>query len=200
MLQPVLGITYWYFIWNLPKLKGSVRDPAASRICALPVQGCNLVLRLDRISRQLRVQFKIKKGDYDSLVGALPRTMSLIDRERERLLGKWIKDEIDDKETWLLVVAVEINTENVLPANKRSSSKKQEVFEAKVKLKSHLYVSHYHVFNKINVIIVSFNVGGCVCSFTSFTTLCTAARSGSHSESAAQRIRSTSCPRYISRY
>jgi hypothetical protein len=132
MLQPALGDTYWYFIWNLPKLKGSMRDPEASRICALPVQGCNLVFRLDRISLQLRVQFKIKIGNYDDVVEALPRATLFVDRERERLLGKWIQDEINDKVTWLYVVAVEINTENVLPAKKRGS-KKQEVFEAKVK-------------------------------------------------------------------
>ena len=63
----------------------------------------------------------------------LPRSLAMIERERTRLLGKWIKDEINEKETWLLIVAVEINTENVEPSKKRSSSsKKQEVFEATV--------------------------------------------------------------------
>ena len=128
MLQPVLGNSYWYFISNLPKLRASLRNPAASKICALPICDCNLVFRLDRVSRQLRVQFLIRKGSYDSLVNDLPVTGS----ERVRLLGKWIKDEIDDKEAWLLIVAVEINTENVAPSKKRTKSKKQDIYGAKV--------------------------------------------------------------------
>lgn len=132
MLQPVLGNSYWYFISNLPKLKGSVREPAACKICALPVKDCNLVFRLDRISLQLRVQFRIKKGSHDSLVNELSRARHQVDSERDRLIGKWMVDEIEDVKTWLLIVAVEINTDNILPSNKRRSSKKQEIFEAKV--------------------------------------------------------------------
>jgi hypothetical protein len=51
---------------------------------------------------------------------------------RELLVGRWIKDEIDLIDTWLLVVAVEINTENVASFKKRYSSKKHEIFGAKV--------------------------------------------------------------------
>jgi hypothetical protein len=132
MLQPVLGNSYWYFISNLPKLRASLRNPAASKICALPVCDCNLVFRLDRVSRQLRVQFLIRRGSYDSLVNDLLRVENIINIERVRLLGKWIKDQIDDKETWLLIVAVEINTENVAPSKKRTKSKKQDIYGAKV--------------------------------------------------------------------
>ena len=132
MLQPILGNTYWYNVWNLPKNRGTIRDPKASKICGLPVRNCNLVFRLDRFSHQLRVQFRIQKGAYDSIVNELRRGEEHIDSMRDLLLGKWIKDSIKDKETWLLVVAVEINTENVPSTKKRYSSKKQEIFGAKV--------------------------------------------------------------------
>ena len=52
---------------------------------------------------------------------------------REQWLGKWIQDDIEDVETWLLIVAIEMNTENVASTNKRYRSKKQEIFGAKVK-------------------------------------------------------------------
>jgi len=145
MLQPILGERYWYYIWNQPKFKSTMRDPIGSRICALPVRGCNLVFRLDRISSQLRVQFRIKKGSYDSLVNDLPRTEEFSLSERERLLGKWMKDEINDIETWLLIVAVEINTENVAPTKMRRSSKKQEIFDAKVRTLSLYFFSFIFV-------------------------------------------------------
>jgi hypothetical protein len=132
MLQPILGNTYWYNIWNLPKNKGSARDPKVSLICGLPVRNCNVVFRLDRFFHQLRVQFRIQKGGYDSIVNELRRGEEHIQSMRDLLLGKWIKDSIRDKETWLLVVAVEINTENVASMKKRYSSKKQEIFGAKV--------------------------------------------------------------------
>ena len=132
MLQPILGDTYWYFIWNLPKLKGTMRDPKGSTICAIPVRDCNLVFRLDRISHQLRVQFRIRKGSYDSLVNDLHRGEVEIQSRRAQLLGQWIKDVIDNVDTYLLIVAVEINTENVASISRRYSSKKQEIFGAKV--------------------------------------------------------------------
>ncbi len=132
MLQPILGDTYWYFIWNLPRLKASKRECEQSYICALPVCDCNLVFRLDRISHQLRVQFRIRKGNYNVVVDELRRGEERVQDMRAQLLGKWIKDTIDDIDTWLLVVAVEINTENVVSTNKRYSSKKQEIFGAKV--------------------------------------------------------------------
>ena len=109
-----------------------MRDPKGSTICAIPVRDCNLVFRLDRISRQLRVQFRIRKGSYDSLVNDLRRGEVEIQGMRAQLLGKWIKDSIDNVETYLLIVAVEINIENVASINKRYSSKKQEIFGAKV--------------------------------------------------------------------
>ena len=133
MLQPILGYFYWYFIWNLPKLKPTMRDPAASTICALPVQDCNLVFRLDRRSSQLRVQFQIRKGSYERVVSVLQHGESEIRSMREQWLGKWIHDDINDVETWLLIVAIEMNTENVASTNKRYQSKKQEIFGAKVK-------------------------------------------------------------------
>jgi hypothetical protein len=133
MLQPILGTTYWYNIWNLPKLKASQREPEGSTICGLPVHGCNLVFRLDRFSQDLRVQFHIRKGSYDAIVSDLRRSEEKIVSMREKLVGRWIKDEIKDKETWLLIVGVEINTENVASTEKRYNSKKQEVFGAKVK-------------------------------------------------------------------
>jgi hypothetical protein len=123
MLQPILGNTYWYNVWNLPKNRGTVRDPKSSLICGLPVRNCNLVFRLDRFSHQLRVQFRIHKGAYDSIVNELRRGEERIQSMRDLLLGKWIKDSICDKETWLLVVAVETNTENVASTKKRYSSK-----------------------------------------------------------------------------
>ena len=132
MLQPVLGDSYWYFVHNLPKNKGTARCPENSTICALPVRDCNLVFRLDRISHQLRVQFQVKRGSYDLLVNELCRVETEIQRMQELLVGRWIKDEIDLKDTWLRVVAVEINTENVASVKKRYSSKKQEIFGAKV--------------------------------------------------------------------
>ena len=76
-----------------------------STICALPVCDCNLVFRLDRISHRLRVQFQIKRGSYDLLVNELCRVETETQRMRELLVGKWIKDEINNKDTWLLVVA-----------------------------------------------------------------------------------------------
>ena len=110
-----------------------MRDPAASTICALPVQDCNLVFRLDRRSSQLRVQFQIRKGSYERIVNALQHGESEIRSMREQWLGKWIHDDISDVETWLLIVAIEMNTENVVSTNKRYKSKKQEIFGAKVK-------------------------------------------------------------------
>jgi hypothetical protein len=65
-------------------------------------------------------------------VDELRRGEEHIQDMRAQLLGKWIKDTIDDIDTWLLVVAVEINTENVVSTKKRYSSKKQEIFGAKV--------------------------------------------------------------------
>ena len=91
-----------------------------------------MVFRLDRISRKLRVQFRIQKGSYDSLVNELHRGDDQIRRMRQDFLEKWIRDKIKNVETWLLIVAVEINTENVASTKKRYSSKKQEVFGAKV--------------------------------------------------------------------
>ena len=123
MLQPILGYFYWYFIWNLPKLKTSMRDPAASTICALPVQDCNLVFRLDRRSSQLRVQFQIRKGSYERVVNALQHGESEIRSMREQWLGKWIKDDISDVETWLLIVAVKMLsqlTSSTIQRNKKS--------------------------------------------------------------------------------
>ena len=133
MLQPILGDTYWYFVHNLMKHKATMRNPEASSICALPVRDCNLVFRLDRLSHQLRVQFRIQKGSYDLLVNDLHRVEAEIQSMRELLVGKWIKDVINQHDTWLLVVAVEINTENVASVKKRYSSKKQEIFGAKVR-------------------------------------------------------------------
>jgi len=109
-----------------------MRDPKGSTICAIPVRDCNLVFRLDRISHQLRVQFRIRKGSYDDVVNPLRRGEAEIHSMRAQLLGKWIKDVIDNVDTYLLIVAVEINTENVASINKRYSSKKQEIFGAKV--------------------------------------------------------------------
>jgi hypothetical protein len=153
MLRPVLGNNYWYFIWNLPKNKSSIRDPASCTICALPVRGCNLVFRLDRVSRKLRVQFKIQKGSYDSLVNELHRGDDQIRRMRQDFLGKWIRDDIKDVETFLRIVAVEINTENVASTEKRYSSKKQEVFGAKVMFQ-HLFVHHTLFFISYYFLII----------------------------------------------
>ena len=108
-----------------------MRHPTGSQIMALPIRNCNLVFRHDRMSHQLRVQFRIQKGNFD-LVGDIGRGEESIKSMRALLVGKWIKDIIDDVETYLLVVAVEINTENVASTNKRYSSKKQEIFGAKV--------------------------------------------------------------------
>ena len=80
----------------------------------------------------LRVQFKIRKGSYDEVVNDLYRSEENIQMMREQLIGSWMKDDIKDKETWLRIVAVEINTENVTSTSKRYGSKKQEVFGAKV--------------------------------------------------------------------
>jgi hypothetical protein len=132
MLQPVLGYSYWYFIADIPKLAASARELAGCTMRALPVTDCGLVFRLDRVSLQLRVQFRIKKGSHASLVDDLPRLYQRVNNERERLLGRWIKDEINDKESWLLIVAVEINSENLAALSKSSSSKKQELYQAKV--------------------------------------------------------------------
>jgi hypothetical protein len=63
---------------------------------------------------------------------------------RALLVGKWIKDTIHDIDTWLLIVAVEINTENVVSIKKRYSSKKQEIFGAKVILQ--LYFEIHRLF------------------------------------------------------
>jgi len=112
-----------------------------STICALPVCDCNLVFRLDRISHRLRVQFQIKRGSYDLLVNELCRVETETQRMRELLVGKWIKDEINNKDTWLLVVAVEMNTENVASVKKRYSSKRQEIFGAKVTKLFQLHIS-----------------------------------------------------------
>jgi hypothetical protein len=126
-----------------------------STICALPVCNCNLVFRLDRISHQLRVQFLIKRGSYNLLVNELYRVETEIQRMRELLVGRWIKDEIDLKDTWLLVVAVEINTENIASVKKRYSSKKQEIFGAKVaeqnylNFKSLLLIIFYYYYHLI---------------------------------------------------
>ncbi len=79
------------------------------------------------------MQFHIRKGSYDAIVSDLRRSEEKIVSMREKLVGRWIKDEIKDKETWLLIVGVEINTENVASTEKRYNSKKQEVFGAKVK-------------------------------------------------------------------
>jgi hypothetical protein len=144
MLQPILGDTYWYFIWNLPRLKASKRESEESYICALPVRDCNLVFRLDRISHQLRVQFRIRKGNYNVVVDELRRGEEQIIDMRALLVGKWIKDTIHDIDTWLLIVAVEINTENVVSIKKRYSSKKQEIFGAKVILQ--LYFEIHRLF------------------------------------------------------
>ena len=62
----------------------------------------------------MRVQFFIRKGSYDSLVNELRRGEESIRSMREQLLGKWIKDDIKNEETWLQIVAVEINTENCI--------------------------------------------------------------------------------------
>lgn len=91
------------------------------------------MFRLDRNSLKMRVQFKIQKGSFDKLVNELDRGEEQIQHMRDMYLGKWIIDDIDERKTWLQVVAVEINTENVASTNKRSSSKKQEIFGAKVK-------------------------------------------------------------------
>ena len=132
MLLPVLGDSYWYYISGVARLKGTNRDPDSSTVAALPVHGCNLVFRWDRNSKNLRVQFSIQKGSYDLVVNELQRSEDRILRMREEFLGKWIRDDIKDVETWLLIVAVEVNTENVASTDKRYSSKKQEVFGAKV--------------------------------------------------------------------
>jgi hypothetical protein len=81
---------------------------------------------------------------------------------RAQLVGKWIKDTIDDIDTWLLVVAVEINTENVVSTNKRYASKKQEIFGAKVNLQLYFKI---HEFRLLSLIIVLDKIGRCICTF-----------------------------------
>jgi hypothetical protein len=130
----------------MPKLTASARELEGCTMRALPVTDCGLVFRLDRVSLQLRVQFRIKKGSYASLVDDLPRLYHRINNERDRLLGKWIVDEINDIATWLLIVAVEINTENLAALlSKSSSSKKQELYQAKV-----YYIAEFYYIILLN--------------------------------------------------
>ena len=128
-----------------------------------------VVFRLDRFFHQLRVQFRIQKGGYDSIVNELRRGEEHIQSMRDLLLGKWIKDSICDKETWLLVVAVEINTENVASTKKRYSSKKQEIFGAKVNTFSHVSVDFFSFFKFIITILLT---GCCVCHLPSCSYQC----------------------------
>ena len=139
MLQPVLGDTYWYYISGMAKLKGTNREPESSTVTALPIHSCNLVFRFDRISKNLRVQFQIQKGSFDLVVNELERSENRVLRMREQFLGRWIRDDIKDVETWLLIVAVEVNTENVASMDKRYASKKQEIFGAKVNFNIFFY-------------------------------------------------------------
>ena len=147
MLQPVLGDTYWYYLSGIAKLKGTNREPEHSTVTALPVHGCNLVFRFDRISKNLRVQFQIQKGSFDLVVNELQRSENRVLSMREQFLGRWIRDDIDDVETWLLIVAVEVNTENVASTDERKSSKKQEVFGAKVSCNLCLLISLFFFLN-----------------------------------------------------
>jgi hypothetical protein len=181
MLQPVLGYSYWYFIADIPKLTASARELEGCTMRALPVLDCGLVFRLDRVSLQLRVQFRIQKGNYNTLVQELHRLYQHVNNERERLLGKWIVDEINDIATWLLIVAVEINTENLAAFSKSSSSKKQELYQAKVYYTAEFYyiilLNCFFTFSFFQIFYLNFiYLARCIRSFTICNTLCTQSR------------------------
>ena len=128
MIQHELGRDFWWFPAT-PKLRPTTRSFAGTTVFALPVTECGLVFRWDRNNFIMRVQFQVRKGPYDPLITGLEKTIHDVQFQKERLLGKWIKDE----EEFFKVVAVEMNTLNIanLSKDKKRASKHQEIFQAK---------------------------------------------------------------------